>query len=348
MDMLQTISELIAAPGVTGAEQAVGEVIKRYFSAYTQDVWQDQYGNIYGRIGQKCHPEVLIMAHMDEIGLMVTKVEDNGMLRMINVGGVDPRILPGSEVLVLGEKPLPGVIGAIPPHLTGGQVDAAYQIPELVCDIGYDGEEAKKLVHVGDYITFAPKAPLQLKNGYLSSKTLDDRALVAVMLECMERLSKQKLQCSVVFCASVQEERSGLGGIIGAYSVQPDMAIAIDVCHGPTPGVKPFETTPMDKVLLTKGSNIHEKLVQLLMDSAKEQNIAFDLEAVMGHTGTDAWMMQIQRGGIPTAIVSPPLRYMHTSVETIRVETLHQCAKVLSGMIAALDEKWEDALCLDD
>ena len=348
MDILRAISELVAAPGVTGAEQAIGEVVKQYFSAYTQDVWQDKYGNVYGRIGQKNRPEILIMAHMDEIGLMVTKVEENGILRMINVGGVDPRVLPGSEVLVLGEKPLPGVIGAIPPHLTGGKMDNAYQIPELICDIGYDGETARKLVHEGDYITFAPKAPLQLKNGYLSSKTLDDRALVAVMLECMERLSRQKLQCSVVFCASVQEERSGLGGILGAYSVKPDMAIAIDVCHGPTPGVKPFETAPMDKVVLTKGSNIHEKLLQMLQNSAKEQNIATELEIAMGPTGTDAWTMQVQRGGIPCAIVSPPLRYMHTSVETIRLETLHQCAKVLSGMIAGIDEKWEDALCLDD
>ena len=104
----------------------------------------------------------------------------------------------------------------------------------------------------------------------------------------------------------------------------------------------------MDKVVLTKGSNIHEKLLQMLQNSAKEQNIATELEIAMGPTGTDAWTMQVQRGGIPCAIVSPPLRYMHTSVETIRLETLHQCAKVLSGMIAGIDEKWEDALCLDD
>lgn len=214
--------------------------------------------------------------------------------------------------------------------------------------MGYPVEQVRAWVHEGDYITFAPKPPLSLKNGYVSSKTLDDRSLVAVMMECMERLQRRKLQCSVVFCASVQEERSGLGGMLGAYSVHPDMAIAIDVCHGPTPGVKPFETTPMDKVLLTRGSNIHEKLFAMLEDAAKEQNIETDVEAVMGHTGTDAWLMQIQRGGIPCGLVSPPLRYMHTSVETIRMETLHNCAKVLSGMIGSIDEKWEEALCLDD
>jgi len=348
MNMLQAITDLITTPGVTGAEHAVGEVVKQYFSAYTQDIWQDKFGNVYGRIGEAQGPEIMVMAHMDEIGLMVTGIEDNGMLRMINVGGVDPRVLPGSEVLVLGEKPLPGVIGAIPPHLTGGQTGNAYKIEDLVCDIGYDAEKARELVHEGDYITFAPKAPLQLCNGYVSSKTMDDRALVAMMLECMEMLSKRKLKCSVVFCASVQEERSGLGGRIGAYSVHPDMAIAVDVCHGPTPGVRPFEAAPMDKVVLTKGSNIHEKLFGMLQASAREQNIATDLEIAAGHTGTDAWEIQVQRGGIPSAIVSPPLRYMHTSVETIRMETLRNCAKVIAGMIGNIDENWEAALCLDD
>lgn len=348
MDMLQTIAKLCSLPGVTGDEQAVGEWIRQCFLKYTQDVWQDRYGNVYGRIGEKVGPEILVMAHMDEIGLMVTGIEENGMLRMMPVGGVDPRVLPGSEVLVLGEKPLPGVIGAIPPHLTKGKTGAAYRIEDLTCDVGYPAEQVRAWVHEGDYITFAPKPPLSLKNGYVSSKTLDDRSLVAVMMECMERLQRRKLQCSVVFCASVQEERSGLGGALGAYSVHPDMAIAIDVCHGPTPGVKPFETTPMDKVLLTRGSNIHEKLFAMLEDAAKEQNIKTDVEAVMGHTGTDAWLMQIQRGGIPCGLVSPPLRYMHTSVETIRMETLHNCAKVLSGMIGSIDEKWEEALCLDD
>ena len=349
MDMLDAISCLTAKPGVTGAEQEIGQLVEQYFLTYTKDVWKDQYGNVYGRIGEKTKPEILIMAHMDEIGLMVTKIENNGMLRMINVGGVDPRVLPGSEVVVFGDKPLPGVIGAVPPHLLNKeQTDIAYRIEDLFCDIGYDGPEARKLVHVGDYITFAPKPPLQLKNGYLSCKTLDDRALIAVMLECMEYLNKRKLKCSVVFCASVQEERSGLGGIIGAYSVYPDMAIAIDVCHGSMPGVKPFETAPMNKVVLTKGSNIHEKLLKMLQDSAKAQNIPIELEIAMGPTGTDAWTMQVQRGGIPCAIVSPPLRYMHTSVETIRIDTLHACAKVISGMIGDIDENWEEALCLDD
>jgi len=219
---------------------------------------------------------------------------------------------------------------------------------ELACDIGYPVDNVKELVSVGDFVTFAPRPPVSLKNDFVSSKTLDDRSLVASMFECMEILSKVKLHCTVVFCASAGEERGGPGAKVAAYSVNPAIAIAIDVTHGPTPGTKPFETCDMEKVAFTKGSNIHPGVYDMLAASAKEQNIETEIEVTIGRTGTDAWAMQIERGGIPTAIVSPPLRYMHTSVENIRLGTLKNCAKVIAGFAAQLDSNWEDALCWKD
>ena len=348
MNDIEILNRLIKASGVTGQEREISAVIMELFSGYSSDVWQDPYGNVYARMGQKNEPEIMIMAHMDEIGLMVTDIEKNGLLHFINVGGVDPRVLPGSEVLVLGTEKIPGIIGAVPPHLTHGQTGDAYKMEELYLDTGLTYEEVTEKIRIGDYITFAPKDVLELANGQVSSKTLDDRALVLVMLKMMEELGRYNLKCSVVFCASVQEERSGVGAVTGAFRIHPDMAIAIDVHHALTPGVKPYEAYPLDKVVITKGSNIHEKLFEMLMKAAADINVETAVDVDMGNTATDAWDIQVQRGGIPSAIVSPPLKYMHTSVETIDMKTLENCGKVILEFLKGIDDDWEEKLCLDD
>lgn len=347
MDLFAAISDLVAVPGVTGNEHAVADVILTYFQKYTDDVWKDKLGNVYGRIGEKEKPVVLVMAHMDEIGLMVNFIEENGMLRLTNVGGVDPRVLPGAEVMIYGKEAIPGVVGAIPPHLHTGK-QKAYGLEELVCDTGYSAEKVNELISVGDYVTFMPKPVLQLTEDYISSKTLDDRSLVAAMFLCMEMLSKVKLDCSVIFCASMQEERGGLGGTVAAYHTKPDMALVIDVTHGPTPGAQPFETYDMKKVVLTTGANVHPGIFGALQKAADDANIAYEIDAAIGHTGTDGWNVQVVGEGVPLGIVSPPLRYMHTSVEAFYLSTLENVAKVLAGMLKNIDESWEELLCWND
>ncbi|MGN0784334.1 MAG: M42 family peptidase, partial [Candidatus Aphodomorpha sp.] len=136
MDYMETLSALTSAAGTSGNEGGAAAVAEGLFRQYTEDVWRDPLGNVYARIGSG-RPVVLVCAHMDEIGMMVASIEDNGMLRMARVGGIDPRVLPGSEVVVHGKTALPGVIGAVPPHLLGADRDAAYQLEELTCDTGY-------------------------------------------------------------------------------------------------------------------------------------------------------------------------------------------------------------------
>ena len=136
MDVFEALSAMITAPGVTGNEAAVSEVVKGYFRTYTDDVFTDAVGNAYARIGET-GPTLLVMAHMDEVGMMVTYIEENGMLRIRSVAGVDPRVLPGSEVVVHGKRELPAVIGAVPPHLQqAGDNEKAYTADDLVCDTG--------------------------------------------------------------------------------------------------------------------------------------------------------------------------------------------------------------------
>ena len=349
MDMFEKISRLTTLPGISGNEEVVCEAIKDMFREYTDDVWSDVMNNAYGRMGNPDGPTVLVMAHMDEVGLMVANIEDNGMVRLYNVAGVDPRVLPGSEVRIRGVQDVPAVIGALPPHLQKeGAENSNYAIEELICDTGLPADKVKELVRIGDVVTFAPFEPMKLKNRVIAGKTFDDRACVVGLLEIMDILKNYKLDCNLVVCASVQEESHFEGGITATYRVNPDMGIAIDVCHAPQPGAKPTDYTAFDTVAIGRGGNIHPKMFDLLKASAKEQNITWETDIMFSRTGTDAWPMQVQRGGIPTAVISLPLRYMHTSVEVISLDTLKNCAKVIAGMVAKIGGDWEELLCLDD
>ncbi|HOG00184.1 MAG: putative aminopeptidase YsdC [Firmicutes bacterium ADurb.Bin248] len=348
MDVFEALSAMTTAPGVTGNEARVSEVVRGYFRAYTDDISVDAVGNTYARIGET-GPTLLVMAHMDEVGMMVTCIEDNGMLRVRSVAGVDPRVLPGSEVTVHGKREIRAVIGAKPPHLQdSGDEKKAYTADDLVCDTGLSADEVNALVGVGDNVTFRLEPPMKLKNSIVAGKTFDDRACVAVMLEAMDILKSRRLNCRVVFCGSVQEESGGLGASAGGYNVKPDLAVAIDVCHAPTPGTKPFDTVEMDRVSVTTGANIHPKVFDMIKASAEEQNIPWETDVAIGATGTDAWSLQPLLGGIPCGLISLPLRYMHTSVEVISLDTLRNCAKVIAGVAANLGADWEEKLCLDD
>ncbi|MBE5785346.1 MAG: M42 family metallopeptidase [Clostridiales bacterium] len=349
MDIFQAISELTTLPGVTGNEVAVAEVLKGYFRAYTDDVWIDVSGNCYARIGSGKGPTLLVMAHMDEVGLMVTDIEDNGMLRLRSVAGVDPRVLPGSEVMVHGKKKIHAVMGAMPPHLlSAADQEKNYKLDDLICDTALPAEEVKALVSVGDNVTFAPFPPMQLKNNFIAGKTFDDRACVVAMLYAMELLKNTRLNCNLVFCGSTQEEGMNFGATCGAWNIEPDMAIAIDVCHAPQPGAKPTDYMDFDKVSITCGSNVNPKMYEWLCEVGTDININWEADPCMGHSGTDAHRMQVGRAGVATGIISLPLRYMHTSVEVINLDTLKNCARLLAGFAAAIGEDWEEKLCLDD
>ena len=209
MDVFEALSALTTTPGVTGNEVAVSEVVKGYYKAYTDDIFIDPMGNTYAHIGDH-GPVLLVQAHMDEVGMMVTDIEEDGLLRIRSVAGVDPRVLPGSEVLVHGKRVLNAVVGAIPPHLQqSGDNTKPYSIDDMVCDTGLDAAEVNELVRVGDNVTFALLPPMKLKNNIVAGKTFDDRACITVMLEAMDILKKSKLDCQVIFCATVQEECGG-------------------------------------------------------------------------------------------------------------------------------------------
>jgi len=336
MELKEILKDLLTAPGVTGNEEAVRDVIRGYFETFADKVYTDTLGNLYGSMGSGS-PVVLICAHMDEIGMMVDGIEEDGRLHILSVAGVDPRVLPGSRVEVLTESGiLPGVVGAVPPHLLkNSDRDAAYKMGDLLVDTGLSPEKVKEKVHVGDFVCFALEAPLCLKNGRFAGKTMDDRSLVAAEILSMEQLSKRKFTGTALFCATVQEERGCFGAKTGAAFTAPDMAIAMDVCHAPTPGTDPFDTVDFGKIALAVGGNIHPGMAKKLMDAAAEAGIAYQTEAGMYPTGTDASELQVQQGGIPTGLIELPLRYMHTAVECVEEKAIKNCAKLLTEFMAS-------------
>lgn len=349
MELVKVLNRLITAPGVTGYEHSgITDVCLELFREFTvglpdAKVWSDVNGNAFAEVGDH-GPKVLVMAHMDEIGMCVMKIEDNGMLRLGSVAGVDPRVLPGSRVKVYGRETLAGVVGAIPPHLTESK-SKAYKWDELTVDLGLPADTVREKVAVGDRITFWPDEVLELKNGYLSSKTMDDRALIAAELYCLELLRKRRFDCRVVMCASVNEEKTGLGAVTASYSVRPDMGIVMDVTFGRSANTP--DGFDMDKVLLAVGPNIHPGVFGMLKKASDNAKVPWEYEPAMGATGTDATDMQISALGIPCGLISPPLRYMHTVAETIKDETLLNCGRICTEFITAIDEDWRDKLCLD-
>ncbi|HZJ56685.1 MAG TPA: M42 family metallopeptidase [Clostridia bacterium] len=348
MDAKMFLEELIDTPGVSGYEDEVSKVIKDAFKPYCNEVGRDAFFNVYGKkIGNGGHegPKVMLAAHLDEIGLMVKNIDESGFISFTNIGGVDQRILLSQEVIIHGKERLYGVIGAKPPHLQEkGETAKAVPMDEMVIDVGFSTEAVKEKITIGDLITF--KSPLiSLAGTMVSGKSIDDRAGVVMMLETMKELDKLVFSGEIYFVATSQEEVGTRGAIISTYSLDPDIGIAIDVTHGDTPDAPKDETHAMDKgPVIGMGPNMHPKLTERLLNVARDNEIGHLIEVAPGLTGTDARAMQVSREGVPTVLVELPLRYMHTTVETLDMENVKKAARLTALFIASLKEGWEECL----
>lgn len=348
MDAKQFLGQLIDVPGVSGYEDEVSKTIMEAFKPYCDEVCRDSFYNVYGKKigGNKGKgPKIMLAAHLDEIGLMVKDIDERGFISFTNIGGVDQRILLSQEVYIYGKEKLFGVIGAKPPHLQGkGEIKKAVPMKDMAIDVGLPRERVRELVSVGDLITF--KSPLVDLNGdNVCGKSLDDRTGVVMMYETMKELEKLVFSGEIYFVATAQEEVGTRGAIISTYSVNPDIGIAIDVTHGDTPDASKDETHAMDKgPAIGVGPNMHPKLTQKLMDVAKENGIEYLVEVASGPTGTDARSMQISRQGVPTVLLELPLRYMHTTVETLNMKNVKMAARLIAQFIASMEEGWEECL----
>lgn len=352
MNTIQLLRDLSEASGVSGYEDEVQAIVRKALEPHADTLRIDALGNLIAlKKGKRADGAptraIMLAAHADEIGLMVKELEE-GFIRFTHVGGVDVRTLLGQEVVVHGERPLPGIVGSRPPHITPPeQREKVVGFDELFIDVGIPEERLGKLVHVGDVVTMR-RDFLELASGRVSGKAFDDRAGVASVVECMETLSTMDHLWDVYAVSTSQEEVGLRGAIVSAYGIVPDVAIAVDVGFGAQPGVDEAESVKMDAgPAIARGPNIHPLMYEKLVATAKEHEVPHQTEIIAGRSGTDAWAIQVTREGIPCGLLSIPLRYMHTSVETVCIKDIDRTARLMALFIAGLDEHFAEVMRLD-
>ncbi len=336
MDMRQTLEGLCGCTAPSGFESPAAQAARDFLAPFVDETWIDRMGNLVGvrRCGREGAKRVLLDAHLDEIGLMVTGAEE-GFLRFRTIGGVDPRMLPGRELTILTDPPMMGIVAAPGPH----QADADKSIPltELVVDAGLTQAQAEGLI--GTPMVYRG-ACFPLGEGQMCGKAMDDRACFAVLLRCMELLAEQALDVDVYVMGSTREEVSGAGATVGTWAIRPDCCVAVDVTHGRTPD------GPADKTFVLGGGpavgvgpNMTRWMTKRLLDKAEERRIPCQQEIMSGHTGTNGWEMQISREGVATAVLSVPLKYMHSPIETLSLDDLEHTAALLAAFVTDLGKE---------
>ncbi|MCU0512145.1 MAG: M42 family metallopeptidase [Anaerolineae bacterium] len=351
LDIKAHLKTLVEAHAPAGHEAPVRELIRAAWQPYVQSFQQDGLGSLIGIRPANRQPaarrKIMLAAHMDEIGLMVRDVV-NGFIYVQRVGGTDHRVMLAQPVLVHGRRTLPGVVATTPPHLLKDRDRRHYpEFDALVIDVGLPAAEVAALVRVGDMIT--PDAPLlELAGKHLAGKAFDDRACVAIVTACLDMLQTMQHTWDVYATATVQEETGLLGATTAAYHIQPDVAIALDVGFAAQPGVSGDDAMEMGGgPALALGANIHPRLFDQLIAIAEKHEIKHQVEAIPAATGTDAWAIQVSRAGVPTALLSLPIRNMHSPVETLHLTDIERSARLLAHFITSLDDRTMDSLLLD-
>ncbi len=346
MSLKNTINELSQLNGVSGFEKSVGEYIAERLNTLLDECYTDKLGNVTGiKKSSSAKGKVMLEAHMDEIGLMVKKINEDGFLEVVPVGGIDVRVLLGKTVTVHGKnKHYRGVVGAKPPHMMASdEYSEVVGFDKLFIDCGFDYEYACVNIPIGSVITF-DNSFNELKNGFVSSKCLDDRASVATLIDVAEKVSKENFDFDLYFSICVQEEVGFRGSQVAAYSINPDFAVAIDVTHGKTPDESKVEFSCGGGFTVCKGPNIHPSLVKNFEQYLKKNDFKYEIEVEGGNTGTDAWAIQTAREGIPVMLLSLPLKYMHTPVETLSLDDCEAMSDAISGFLMSIGGT-EDILC---
>ena len=303
-------------------------------------------GSVHATLkGKGNAPSVMIAAHMDEVGLMVTYISEEGFLSVAAVGGVDAAILPGMRVDVHTKQgTLRGVVGRKPIHLISpDERKNVTALDDLVIDLGMSAKHVKKAVSIGDVITYGVGFE-EFGDGMAVSRGFDDKMGVYIAVRVLEELAKAGGAPGDYICAATVQEEIGLrGGTTSAYGVHPDIAIALDVTHATDyPGIDPTKYGKLacgEGPVIARGPNINPVVFDRLKAAAKKAKVPVQIEAEPRVTGTDAAAMQIQRGGKATGLVSVALRYMHTPTEVIALKDLEACVKLLVQFILDLDEE---------
>ncbi len=332
MDTKELLKNLTSMPSVGGDEEKMIVLLKEILAPYGE-VTTDAMNNVYCTFGEGYH--FLLDAHIDEIGLTVTSISEDGFLKLGACGGIDRRMLLGSEVSVWGEKEIRGIISTLPPHLQKGEDEKKVpEIDEISVDIGMSKESAEKTISLGDKVTFK-RHFTELLGDNISSNCLDDRAGVASIINTLDELKKLPVKVTVLL--STQEEVGTRGAKIGPYGRNVNEAIAVDVSFGYTPNCKKEECGELGKGAMIGFSPILDKEnAKELVSVAEKNEIPYQIEVMNGRTGTNADVITISESGIKCSLISIPLKNMHSPVEVIDINDVNS---VSSLIVAYIKEK---------
>ncbi len=338
-DLKTHLTALSETHAPSGYEDQARAVVAAAWHPLVDRMDTGRMGSLVGyKYGEMPAPRrrIMLSAHIDEIGMIVTKIE-KGFLKVARLGGTDWRTILGLPVRVHTQSgPLLGVVGTYPLFdLNGGAASTFPTEAAIFIDVGLPAEEAAAKVRVGDIVTMdAPVFPLAGEK--LAGKAFDDRASVAAVTACLNYLQGRRHQWDVLAVATVQEETGLAGALNEAYRLQPDLAIAIDVGFAAQPGVQ-SNFQPGKGPVLSLGANFHPALCNQILEAAKRIEMTLDLEPVPANSGTDAWAIQISREGIPSALLNLIIRNMHSTVETLDLRDVDRCGRLMAEFIAGLD-----------
>lgn len=346
MDVKEALRKLCTQYGPSGHEIPAAETALELLRPLVDEVEIDVMGNVTGllRCGKPNAKTLLLDAHLDEVGFMVANIED-GFLRFRSAG-IDHRLLADREVIVCTEKPLFGVISCLAPHVQkAGDADKAPAVEELAIDIGMTQEEAQKAVPIGTPVVFRQPF-LSLQGNRVCSKSLDDRSCFVILLRALELLREMDRDVDIVVLGSVCEEVGGWGAQTAAWRLAPDWCVAADVTFAQSPGVSEDQAPCKlgDGPAIGVASITPPWMSDRLKAKAKAGDIPYKVEVLSGFTGTNGDEFHSAREGIATAVVSLPLKYMHTPVEVIDLEDIEHTAKLLAAFAKDLGREAE-VLC---
>lgn len=341
MNYEQVLGRLCALAGPSGFEHQVALEAAELLRPLVDEVMVDRMGSVVGvrRCGCPGAAKLLLDAHLDEIGFLITGHED-GFLRFAPLGGVDPRMLPDRELTILTQPPILGVVACLPPHIqTREDMDKSQPIKELCIDVGLSQGQAQRLIPIGTPAVYRTGC-IPLGEALLCGKALDDRACFAVLLDVAEQLRDSELDVDLYILGSTQEETHSTGAITAAYGIVPDLCVAVDVTHGDSPDASKDKTFPLGGgPVIGVGPNCTRWMSKRLERKAKELELEYQIEVMAGHSGTNGWPLQISREGVATAVLSVPLRYMHTPIETVNRNDLTESARLLASFISNIGEE---------
>ncbi len=334
--------KLVETSSPSGFEQAAQKIVRQRLKGAVDDIRTDVHGNVIAVKNPDAPFKVMLAGHCDEIGLMITHIDEKGYLYFAPIGGVDPSVLSGQQVEIHNERAVvQGVIGKKAIHLMEkDEIGKPMKIKDCWIDVGAkDRKDALKAVHIGDAATVARKFT-PLRNDLAAARGFDDRVGAWAVVETMLRISRAKLPVGVYGVTTVQEELGLRGARTAAYGIEPQVGIAVDVGFASDwPGAEKKTIGEVDLgkgPVLHRGANINGVLARLMEKTARQKRIPYQMQAEPRATGTDANAMQITRAGVATALVSVPNRYMHTPVEVVSLKDLDNTVNLLAATLGAL------------